>query len=45
MLLPKRVPKFYKLCKCLCGKIIEWKDHYRLYGIPNYIKGHSNLGI
>lgn len=40
----ERIPKFLKYCKCPCGQEILWKPHYKSYGIPDYIKGHSSKG-
>jgi len=30
------------ICACGCGEIIIIKYHHRYYGIPEYIRGHSN---
>ncbi len=33
------------VCYCGCGGEIEIQEHHKWYGIPKYIKGHSNRGI
>jgi hypothetical protein len=30
-----------KFCKCGCGNQIEWKEHHKYKGMPDYIHGHK----
>ena len=29
-------------CGCGCGEQLIWKAHYKVKGIPKYLRGHSN---
>jgi len=33
------------ICKCGCGQKIIEQPHHRLYGIPNFIRGHNSKGV